>query len=270
MPEAATISPDRLPLTVDMLTEQFGACGLRAGQTVLVHSSMSKMGWIAGGAQAVIQALLRVLGADGTLMMPSFTTQNTNPANWKQSPASEEWAAIIRANMPAFDPATTPPRNMGAIADLFRAWPGVVRSNHPVGSFAARGVHASYLTGNPQLLDEFGETSPLARLYELDGSILLLGVDHRNNSSLHVAEHRATWPGKHVVEEGSAVLVNGVREWVTFAMLDLDTSDFTTIGHAYEAQAGITHGQVGQATVRFMKQRPLIDFAVEWMEVNRK
>jgi aminoglycoside 3-N-acetyltransferase len=91
-------------------------------------------------------------------LMP-FYHQNTNPANWKQSPAPEEWAAIIRANMPAFDPATTPPRNMGTIADLFRAWPGVVRSNHPVGSFAARGVHASYLTGNHQLMDEF-ETSP--------------------------------------------------------------------------------------------------------------
>jgi aminoglycoside 3-N-acetyltransferase len=145
----------------------------------------------------------------------------------------------------------------------------VVRSHHPVGSFSARGVHAAYLTGDHQFLDEFGPTSPLARLYELDGYIMLLGVGHRNDSSLHMAEHRATWPSKHTIVEGSAVLVNGVREWVTFDMLDLDTSDFVTIGDAYEQQAGIVQGRVGQATVHFMKQRPLIDFAVEWMEANR-
>ncbi len=270
MSEAATISPDWLPLTVDTLADQFATCGLQAGQTVLVHSSMSKMGWIAGGAQAVILALLRVLGESGTLMMPSFTEQNTNPSNWKRPPVSEEWAAIIRAHMPAFDPATSPSRKMGAIADVFRAWPGVVRSHHPVGSFSARGVHAAYLTGNHELLDEFGATSPLARLYELDGYVMLLGVGHGNNTSLHMAEHRAEWPGKHTVEEGSAVFVNGVRQWVTFAMLDLDTSDFQTMGDAYEEQAGIRHGVVGQAAVRFMKQRPLIDFAVEWIEANRK
>jgi len=241
-----------------------------AGQTVLVHSSLSKLGWVAGGAQAVVQALITVLGENGTLMMPSFTEQNTNPANWKKSPRPAEWVPIIKANMPAFDPATSPPRRMGAIADLFRTWPGVVRSNHPVGSFSARGVHAAYLTGDHQFLDEFGKTSPLARLYELDGYIMLLGVGHRNDSSLHLAEHWATWPSKHTIEEGSAVMVNGMREWVTFDMLDLDTSDFVTIGDAYEKQAGIVQERVGQATVRFMKQRPLIDFAVEWMKANRK
>ena len=127
-----------------------------------------------------------------------------------------------------------------------------------------------YLTGDHLLLDDFGPTSPLGRFYELDGYVMLLGVGHGNDTSLHMAEWRATWPGKHTVEEGSPILVNGLRQWVTFDMLDLDESDFPTIGDAYEAQAGITHGQVGQATVRFMKQRPLIDFAVEWMTVNRK
>ena len=268
--EAANTESDPLPLTVDELAEQFAACGLQAGQTVLVHASMSKIGYIAGGAQAVILALLRVLGDDGTLMMPSFTTRNTNPSNWKKPPVSAEHAAIIRAHTPAYDPATSPPRNMGAIANLFRTWPGAVRSNHPVGSFSALGVHASYLTGDHQLLDEFGPTSPISRLYELDGYIMLLGVGHGNDSSLHMAEWRATWPGKRTVEEGSPILVNGVRQWVSFDMLDLDESDFPTIGDTYEAQAGIQQGKVGQATVRFMKQRPLIDFAVEWIQVNRK
>src|SRR5574341_1575649 len=78
MPEADTIHPDALPLTVDSLAEQFAACGLAAGQTVLVHTSMSRIGWIVGGAETVIRALLRVLTPEGTLMMPAFTTSNTD------------------------------------------------------------------------------------------------------------------------------------------------------------------------------------------------
>ena len=270
MAEAATISHIDMPLTVDTLAEQLGVCGLQAGQTVLVHSSMGKIGWIAGGAQALIQALLRVLGEDGTLMMPTHTMQNTDPAIWSNPPVPEAWVPIIRANTPAFDPATTPTRAMGAIPELFRTWPGTVRSGHPVGSFAAHGLKATQLTRDHQLFDMFGDSSPLGKLYELDGYVMLLGVDHSNNTSLHLAENRANWPSKFFIPEATAMLVEGNREWVSFKMLALETDDFNIISDSYEAQANITHGQVGRAEVRFMKQRPLIDFAVEWMEMNRK
>ena len=270
MSQAATSSPTDLPQTVETLARQLSLCGLSAGQTVLVHSSMSKIGWIAGGAQAVIQALLRVLGDDGTLMMPTHTTQNTDPANWSNPPVPDTWVPIIRANTPVFDPPTTPTRGMGAIPELFRTWPGTLRSAHPIGSFAACGPNATLLTRNHQLLDMFGDSSPLAMLYELDGYVLLLGVDHGNNTSLHLAENRAVWAGKFFIPEATAMMVQGVREWVSFKMLALETDDFNSLGDAYEAQAGIKRGQVGEATVRFMKQRPLVDFAVEWMEANRK
>jgi aminoglycoside 3-N-acetyltransferase len=270
MPEAATISHHNLPLTVDSLVEQFGGCGLQAGQTVIVHSSMSKMGWVAGGAQAVIQALLKVLGDAGTLMMPAHTTQNTDPANWSNPPVPEEWVPIIRANTPAFDPATTPTRGMGAIPELFRTWPGTLRSAHPIGSFAAYGPNATKLISDHQLLDMFGDSSPLGALYELDGYVMLLGVDHGNNTSLHLAENRALWEGKFFIPEGTAMMVKGVREWVSFKMLALETEDFNTIGNTYERQAGLRRGRVGGAELRLIRQRPLIDFAVEWMEKNRK
>lgn len=256
-------------MTSESLVAQLAACGLQAGQTVLVHSSMSKLGWVAGGAQAVIQALLDVLGDDGTLMMPTHTTQNTDPANWSNPPVPETWVPIIRAHTPAYDPATTPTRGMGVIPELFRTWPGTLRSGHPIGSFAARGPNATRLTRNHHLLDMFGDGSPLGTLYELDGYVLLLGVDHGNNTSLHLAENRATWPGKFFIPEATAMLVENAREWVSFKMLALETDDFNAVGEAYEAQAGIRRGRVGQAEVRLIRQRPLIDFAVEWMEVNR-
>ncbi len=269
MSEADTIHPDALPLTVEALAEQLAGCGLAAGQTVVVHMSMSKIGWIAGGAEAVIRALLAALTPTGTLMVPTQTTGNTDPARWQHPPVPEHWWPVIREHMPAFDPAISPTRKMGAVAELFRTWPGVVRSAHPIGSFAALGPNAAYLTGDHRLLDEFGPTSPLGRLYELDGYILLLGVGHGNNTSLHLAEWRADWPGKPYVHQGTAMLVDGRREWVEFDEIDFNADDFPTIGDAYEAEHHIPRGRVGQADVRFMKQRPLVDFAVEWMERNR-
>ena len=257
------------PETIDSLAEQFAACGLEAGQTVLVHMAMGKIGWVLGGAQAVILAFLRVLGPTGTLMMPAHSAENTEPAYWRHPPVPESWWPIIREHTPAYDPAITPTRMMGRVAELFRTWPGVLRSAHPVGSFAAFGPNAERLTAHHLLEDEFNPNSPIGQLYRLDGHIMLLGVDHGNNTSLHMAEERAAWPSKRVVQQGSAMLVNGQRQWVTYQALDLNDDDFPQLGDQYEAEHGIPRHRVGQAEVRFMKQRPLIDWAVGWIERNR-
>jgi aminoglycoside 3-N-acetyltransferase len=181
----------------------------------------------------------------------------------------ETWWPIIRQHMPAFDPLRTPSNRMGVIAETFRTWPGTHRSSHPIGSLAAWGQHAAYITEQHPLEDEFGPSSPLGKVYELDGWVLLLGVGYKNNSSLHVAEYRAEYPGKRLMNEGCAILVDGVRQWVTFDTLDLYADDFEQIGAAFEAAGGAQLGQVGNAPVRLMRQRVLVDFAVQWMTRNR-
>ncbi len=269
MPEADTIHPDAQPLTAHSLAEQLAACGLAPGQTVLVHTAMSTLGWVCGGPVAVIGALLEVLGPTGTLMMPAHTTSNTDPSNWENPGVPESWWETIRASMPAFDPRITPTRQMGRVAELFRTYPGVMRSVHPIGSFAALGPNAAQLTETHPLEEEFGDASPLGTLYELDGHILLLGVGHRNNTSLHLAEYRADFPGKTYAEEGAAMIKEGERRWVTFQSLDWEPDDFGTLGDAYEEAQGIKRHAVGRAEARFMKQRPLVDWAVRWMQENR-
>ncbi len=269
MAEADVIDPNALPLTIESLSEQFAACGLAAGQTVLVHTRMSALGWIAGSAAALIQALLDVLTPSGTLMMPAFSPDHSDPANWSSPPVPEHWWPIIRQHMPAFDPRTTPTWGLGKVPEVFRGWPGVIRSANPDASFAAIGPNAEFLTANhTELVELFGETSPVARLYALGGYIFLLGPDHGNNTSLHLAEFRANIPRVYY-QEGTAMHVDGVRQWVSYQARGWDDSDFAVLGDAYEAAHNIPRGRVGKAEVRFMRQRPLIDFAVGWLEQHR-
>lgn len=270
MPEQNVIEQTPAPVTIQGMIDHLHQLGLEAGQTVLAHSSMSKLGWVCGGTQAVIMALMDVLGDDGTLMMPTHSAQNTNPANWGNPPVPESWWQTIRENRPAFDPSLTPTRGMGAIPEAFRKMAGVKRSHHPIGSFAAIGKHADFLLANHDSLEQmFDDTSPIGKLYELDGHILLLGVSHSNNTSLHLAEYRADFPKKPLLKEGVAMLVDGKRQWVEFDMHDLDDEDFEEIGAAYYAQYGYPTGKVGLADALFMRQRPIVGFATKWMTQNR-
>jgi aminoglycoside 3-N-acetyltransferase len=112
-----------------------------------------------------------------------------------------------------------------------------------------------------------GEQSPVARLYDSGAYVLLLGVGHANNSSLHLAELRAEYPAKETFTEGATLLVDGVARWVTFDELLNDTSDFEAVGAAFEASgADVRVGPAGDGTARLMRQRDLVDFAVPELE----
>ena len=114
--------------------------------------------------------------------------------------------------------------------------------------------------------------SPLARIYELDGFVLLFGVGHARNTSLHLAEYQATFPTKHIVQQGAPISSSGSRRWTTFENIELDSSDFERIGEDYlqsDAGNGVRRGKVGLAECQLMPQRALVDFAVEWLEAHR-
>jgi aminoglycoside 3-N-acetyltransferase len=134
------------------------------------------------------------------------------------------------------------------------------------------GPLAAAITADHPLDYAFGDNSPLGRVYDLGGSVLMLGAGHANNTSLHLAEFRAEYPGKQVERGGAPVMENGRRIWKILEDFGDDSDDFDAIGAAFEA----THpdkviiGRIGLAEVRLMPQRDLVDFAVAWMTANRK
>ncbi|MFC2078396.1 aminoglycoside N(3)-acetyltransferase [Candidatus Bipolaricaulota bacterium] len=270
MREGDVIQRTQTPATVETLKADLSALGVRPGMVLLVHSSLSALGWICGGAVSVIQALQETLGLEGTLVMPAYTGGLTDPKNWQHPPVPEDWKDTIRAKTPAFDPLRSPTRGMGQIAETFRTWPGVVRSNHPHCSFAAWGAHPRKIAEGHQLEDGLGEGSPLARIYELDGWVLLLGVGFANNTSIHLAEHRASYPGKTYETNGAPMLVEGQRKWVPIRDLEVDSDDFPSIGEAFTAEIeAVQSGKVGEGASLLMPQRQLVDYAVTWMETHR-
>ena len=183
--------------------------GVSEGQTVIVHTSLSSIGFVCGGAQVVVDALLETVGADGTIVMPTQSWKNLDPETVVHWEEPKEWWQIIRDNWPAYDKRITPTNTMGAVAECFRTYPGTLRTDHPARSVSANGKNAEYITSHHDLSDIFGETSPLGKLYELDASVLLIGVGYDKNTSIHLADVRAEYQSKHNTTEHSGIIENG-------------------------------------------------------------
>ena len=268
MPEANLINNSPLPQTRTSLAESLRQLGVEAGMTLIAHISLNAIGWIAGGHVALIQALMDVLTPAGTLVMPAHSGDLSDPALWENPPVPESWWPVIREHWPAYDPRITPTRAIGRAAEAFRSWPGVCRSAHPALSFSAWGAKAAIVTEGHELENALGEGSPLARIYDLDGWVLLLGCGHDSNTSFHLAEYRA--PGAKRIQQGAPISVNHEHTWRVYADIDLDSDIFPDIGAALEQTGTVAIGQVGLAETRLFPQKPAVDFAEAWLREYRR
>ena len=262
-PRISLLPPTRSSLAADLV-----ALGVRPGGVLLVHCSLRAIGWVCGGAQAVVLALCDALGPDGTLVVPAHTPVNSDPARWVDPPVPPEWWEVIRAETPAFDPALTPSRAMGAVAEQVRTWPGARRSDHPQVSFAALGPRAAELTEGHTRGDGLGETSPLGRLYRLGADVLMLGTGWDTCTAFHLAECR--WDAAPRQIEGGAVRgPDGGRTWATWEDVAYDASDFELIGADLDGFVPVRTGPAGNGTGTLVPIPGAVDFASRWLLLHR-
>lgn len=265
--ERSVIESTDAPATTASLRADLESLGLAPGSTVMVHASLSALGYVVGGPEAVVDALLGTVGPNGTVMMPAHSGQYTDPTGWKNPPVPAAWIETMHAAMPPFDVAKSPTRMIGAIAEYFRLMPGVRRSNHPTVSAAAIGPNTGELLDGHELDQGLGESSPQARLYDLDGQILLLGASHENNTSLHISEYRAIPDGHPLLPQRSPVLIDRKRTWVDHHEIDED-NDFAAIGDAFATTGAERSGPVGAGEARLMNARDIVDFGTDWLRAN--
>ena len=155
---------------------------------VMLHSSMSGLGYVVNGPFDVIDSISDCIGEDGTLVLPTHTGQLTDPADWKKPAILPDDLKKVRDHMRPFDVQFSLPRNRGLLPQAFLMYPKIFRSNHPLNSIAAKGQHAEDLASDHPLHASEGIDSPMGQLYSLNSSILLLGVGLESCTGFHLAE----------------------------------------------------------------------------------
>ena len=248
-----------LPNTFDSLLRELSNLGLQAGMTVMAHSSLGKVGWTVGGPVTAIRALLEVLGPEGTLVMPAESPNVSDPNAWNDDRVKVEWYDTIRANLPVFDPLTTP-TTMGAIAEAFRTFPGTQRSNHPTVSVCANGRLASEIIEHHAMEFCEGKGTPFEKLYDFDAYTLLLGVGFNRCTSLHYAESLV--PARRTTVSRFPIMQDGERVWVEKPDMATDNGvHFPVIGEQFAESGTIRTGKIGTADAMLFSTRELVDFA---------
>jgi aminoglycoside 3-N-acetyltransferase len=220
-------------ITRSEVVQQLWDLGVVPGGVLIVHTAFSRVRPVEDGPCGLIAALQEALGPDGTLAMPSTGDDKERP----------------------FDPGVTPCRGIGIVTDSFWRLPGVCRSASPH-AFAAAGPQATHITAPHPLDEPTGLDSPVGRIYALDGQVLLLGVGHDDNTTIHLAETLANVPyrrRKHVT-----VLEKGRPVRVEFGEIDHCCQNFTLVDGWLDAR-GFQHvGQVGHAIARLMKAGDIV------------
>jgi len=240
---------DKVVVTKEHIAEGLQKLGFQKGDIVFVHSSLSSFGYVKGGADAVIDALLETVGEEGTVMMPALTYSTVN------------------ARQPIFDVKHTP-CVVGRIPETFRLRQEAKRSLHPTHSVAAIGAKAEYLTiGHEKDMTPCSRTSPYGKLVELGGYILFIGVDLRCNTTFHAMEEWANVPGRFgAIEQLHVIYENGNDILVPSKRHAGPSNDFLKM-EAPLLEAGIMRiGKIGNATLRLVAAKPMAEMTMKTLE----
>jgi len=221
-------------MNVDDVAWQLETLGVRRGGILLVHMSYRAVRPVHGGPAGVIDALRLALGPSGTLVMPSWTADDDSPFDPERTPASTD---------------------LGVTAEVFRQQPGVRRSNHPF-AFAALGPEAAAITADPLPIPPHRLESPIGRIWERNGQILLLGVGHDSNTTIHLAEALAHVP--YAVPKHITVLRDGVPVRIDYGENDHCCRRFALADEWLRTRGLQRDGRVGNAEARLVGSQDVV------------
>ncbi len=259
------VKETKRPNTVQSIQKDLVSLGVEEGMILLVHSSLSKIGWVNGGAVAVIEALMQTVTETGTIVMPAQSSDWSTPARWQNPSVPEEWWDEIKETMPAFQPDSVP-TILGAIPECFRTYPTVERSSHPAASFTAWGQKKSEIVENHRLDFGLGDGSPLKNLYDLDAKILFIGTDYETNTAFHLGEYRAGTG--EVIRDGARILENGQSIWKEYDEINYEDEAFVKMGEEFEKDFDVKIGTIGNATSKLFSLCEAVNFAQSFFERN--
>lgn len=225
------------------LCRQLLDLGVEPGGVLLVHTSFSKVRPVEGGPVGLIAALREALGPEGTLVMPSMTDDDDHP----------------------FDPKSTPCRALGVTADGFWRLPGVFRSDNPH-AFAAIGLAAAYITAPHPVDEPHGPDSPVGRVRDLDGHVLLLGVGHDANTTIHLAESLSAV--RYRRKKYVTLLKEGGLTRFDYAEIDHCCENFRLVDEWLEAEQRQRRGRVGHADARLARSRDVVAVVTARLRTN--
>ncbi len=220
------------------LVAQLRALGVEPGGVLLVHTSFRAVRPVEGGPAGLVGALREAVGPGGTVVMPSWGGDDDR----------------------VFDPATAPAdADLGVVADTFWRLPGVRRSAHPF-AFAAAGPVAERVVGDPLPLPPHGPASPVGRVHELDGQVLLLGVGHDANTTLHLGEVLGGAPYR-TPKFCTVAGPDGRPTRVDYGENDSCCQRFALADGWLRAAGRQREGVVGRAHARLVRSRDVVDAA---------
>jgi len=236
----------------------FKELGLDRGDIVLVHSSFKSFGGVEGGPQTVIDALLEVLGEEGTLVMPTFNFDFCEQYN--------------RSGKGYFDVENTPSK-MGILTELVRKMPGAKRSVIPIYSVAVYGKLADKLSSVNDK-NVFGKGSIFGKLHELNAKIMIIGLSYNNSwTFVHYIEQMEGCDYRYLKDFSGTIVVSGKKYEDTFSMLvrDMDKKVITNVdpmGEILEKRGAVKIKKIGQSIVKLMKAKEVYDITAAEMKKN--
>jgi aminoglycoside 3-N-acetyltransferase len=266
-------NPPRPFHTRTSLREDLNRLGVASGDSLMIHAAMSKVGRLMNGPDALIGALLDTVGPSGTILAYTDWDAVYEELLDDHGRVSPEW----RDHAPAFDPVTSRAmRDNGVIAEFIRTTPGAMRSGNPGASVAAVGARADWFTADHPVDYGYGVGSPLAKLIETHGKVLLVGAPFDTMTLLHHAEHLAHIPNKRVrryevplaTAEGTCWRMIEEYETSEPVIPGLPHDYFASIVREFLVRGDGAQGSVGEASSVLVDAGAICAFTVDWLERN--